>query len=196
MRLLVLAALVAAASLPAAAQQPNSAGPSNRSAPAPAVPAPVFNVGIVDIAAILRQSTAAQALQRQMQVEQEKYQILTDQQQRTLQAEEEAIERQRASLSAEVYTQKRRELQERVNRTTTELRLRRRQIDEAFTEASGEINRTLLNVIEELARNQNVQLVVRREAVLYQQAIFDLTEAAGESLNQRLPSISVSLPEP
>lgn len=194
MRLLVLAALVAVASLPAVAQQPNRAGPSSSSAPA--VPAPVFNVGIVDIAAILRQSTAAQALQRQMQVEQEKYQILTDQQQRTLQAEEEAIERQRASLSAEVYTQKRREFQERVNRTTTELRLRRRQIDEAFTEASGEINRTLLNVIEELARDQNVQLVVRREAVLYQQAVFDLTEAAGESLNQRLPSISVSLPEP
>jgi len=194
MRLLVLAALVVAASLPAVAQQPNRAGPSSRSAPA--VPAPVFNVGIVDIAAILRQSTAAQALQRQMQVEQEKYQILTDQQQRTLQTEEEAIERQRASLSAEVYTQKRRELQERVNRTTTELRLRRRQIDEAFTEASGEINRTLLNVIEELARDQNVQLVVRREAVLYQQAVFDLTEAASESLNQRLPSISVSLPEP
>lgn len=194
MRLLVLAALVAAASLPAAAQQPNRVGPSIGSAPA--VPAPVFNVGIVDIAAILRQSTAAQALQRQMQVEQEKYQILTDQQQRTLQAEEEAIERQRASLSAEVYTQKRREFQERVNRTTTELRLRRRQIDEAFTEASGEINRTLLNVIEELARDQNVQLVVRREAVLYQQAVFDLTEAASESLNQRLPSISVSLPEP
>lgn len=194
MRLLVLAALVAAASLPAVAQQPNREGPSSRSAPA--VPAPAFNVGIVDIAAILRQSTAAQALQRQMQVEQEKYQILTDQQQRTLQAEEEAIERQRASLSAEVYTQKRRELQERVNRTTTELRLRRRQIDEAFTEASGEINRTLLNVIEELARDQNVQLVVRREAVLYQQAVFDLTEAASESLNQRLPSILVSLPEP
>ncbi len=194
MRLLVLAALVAVASLPAVAQQPNRVGPSSSSAPA--LPAPVFNVGIVDIAAILRQSTAAQALQRQMQVEQEKYQILTDQQQRTLQAEEEAIERQRASLSAEVYTQKRREFQERVNRTTTELRLRRRQIDEAFTEASGEINRTLLNVIEELARDQNVQLVVRREAVLYQQAVFDLTEAAGESLNQRLPSISVSLPEP
>lgn len=193
MRLLVLAALVAAVSLPAAAQQPGRAGSPNRSAPAPA---PVFNVGIVDIAAILRQSTAAQGLQRQMQVEQEKYQISTDQQQRTLQAEEEAIERQRTSLSAEVYTEKRREFQERVNRTTTEFRVRRRQIDEAFTNATNQINRTLLEVIEELARDQNIQLVVRREAILYQQAVFDLTEAAGESLNQRLPSVLVNLPDP
>lgn len=193
MRLLVLAALVAAVSLPAAAQQPGRVGSPNRSTPAPA---PVFNVGTVDIAAILRQSTAAQGLQRQMQVEQEKYQISTDQQQRTLQAEEEAIERQRTSLSAEVYTEKRREFQERVNRTTTEFRVRRRQIDEAFTNATNQINRTLLEVIEELARDQNIQLVVRREAILYQQAVFDLTEAAGESLNQRLPSVLVNLPDP
>lgn len=161
-----------------------------------APPAAVFNVGIVDISTVMRQSTAAQALQRQMQVEQEKYQTLTDQQQRTLQAEEEVIERQRPSLSAEIYAEKRREFQERVNRTTAEFRLRRRQIDEAFTNASGEINRTLLDVIEELARNQNIQLVVRREAILYQQAVFDLTEVASEALNQRLPSISIAVPQP
>ena len=72
----------------------------------------------------------------------------------------------------------------------------RRQIDEAFTNATNQINRTLLEVIEELARDQNIQLVVRREAILYQQAVFDLTEAAGESLNQRLPSVLVNLPDP
>jgi len=190
----LIAAMVTMAIQPAATQQPNRIAPS--ASPSTVAPPPAFNVGIVDISAILRQSTAAQALQRQMQVEQEKYQFLTDQQQRALQAEEEALERQRASLSADAYAQKRREFQERVNRTTAEFRVRRRQIDEAFTSASNEINRTLLDVIEELARDQNIQLVVRREAVLYQQPVFDLTESAGDTLNERLPSISVTLPQP
>ena len=192
--IVLIAAVAAPTTQPAVAQQPNRAAPST--GPTPAVPPPSFNVGIVDISAILRRSTAAQALQRQMQVEQEKYQAQTDQQQRALQAEEEAIERQRASLSAEAYAQKRQEFQERLSRTTSEFRVRRRQVDEAFTSASSEINRTLLEVIEELARGQNIQLVVRREAVLYQQAVFDLTELAGDALNERLPSISVALPQP
>lgn len=163
---------------------------------APARPAPGLSIGVVDISAILRHSTAAQGLQRQLQAEQERYQALTDQQQRALQAEEEGIERQRTTMPADVYAQRRREFEERVNRLTAEFRARRRQIDDAFNSASGEINRTLQQVIDELAQAQGIQLVVRREAVVYQQSVFDLTEAAGEALNRRLPSVSVNLPPP
>lgn len=166
-----------------------------QSAPATPATAP-FSVGIVDISTILRRSTAAQAMQRQMQVEQEKHQMLADQQQRKFQAEEEAIERQRSSITVEAYTQKRKEFTERISQTTAEYRNRRRQIDEGFNEASSEINRTLLGVIEDLARERSIQLVVRREAVLYLEEGEDLTEAAAQALNQRLPEVTVTLPPP
>lgn len=190
----LLAIIGIAAATIAMAQQPGR--PAMRSAqPAvPVEPSEEFSVGIVDIPAILRQSTATLGLQRQLQVEQEKYQSMADQLQRNLQAEEEALERQRTSLSPEAYGLKSREFQDKVNRTTSEFRSRRRQIDEAFNAASGEINRTLLQVIEELAKERKIELIVRREAVVYLQAGEDLTQAAGEALNKRLPEIKVEIP--
>ncbi|MGE0154389.1 MAG: OmpH family outer membrane protein [Reyranellaceae bacterium] len=203
-RALVAAAVLAVVPLTAAAQQPDRRQPRTPAPavqpapqPAPASPAaPGFNVGLVDISAVLRRSTAAQFLQRQMHAEQEKYQAEADRQQRSLQAEEEAIERQRPSVSADAYAESRREFQEKINRTTTDFRNRRRQIDEAFNRASAEINRTLQQVIEELARERSMELVVRREAVLFLQDGEDLTEPAAEALNRRLPQAAVELPAP
>jgi outer membrane protein len=198
MRRAVLVALVAVVVSPSSGLAQQSGRPPQPRSQVPVAPvAPgtaAFNVAVVDIASILRRSTAAQALQRQMQMEQEKYQLAADQQQRSLQAEEEAIERQRASLSADAYSEKRRELQEKVNLTTAEFRARRRQIDEAFNNANGEISRTLLLVIEELARARTIELVIRREAVVYLQDGEDLTQLSLEALNQRLPEVSVALP--
>lgn len=173
---------------PAMAQQP---GP-----PANLPTGPTFGIGVIDIPAILRQSTAAQALQRQMQEEQDSYQAMTEERQRELQESEEAIERDRASLGAQAYADRRREFQERVDRTTFEFRARRRQIDEAFNDASGEINRTLLEVIEQLARDNGIGMVIRREAVLYQRSVLDVTAAAARALNEKLPEVEVALPAP
>ncbi len=184
------AVLLPLAVAPAIAQQPPAAAESDAEAPA----AEAFRVAIIDIPAILRQASAAQALQRRMQLEQDRYQNRADELQRQLQEEEAAIEQQRNALSSEAFTQKRREFQDRVNRTTADFRQRRRLIDQAFNEASAEINRTLLAVIEELAVEQGISLVVRREAVLYQSDVFDLTEEAGRALNERLPEVAVAIP--
>jgi outer membrane protein len=195
-----VALLIAAATpLSAFAQQP--ARPAQpRPAPAPEQPAaplaPRFNVGIVDMSVALRRATATEALQQLVQLEREKYQSAVDQQQRNLQAEENELERERGSLSAEVYGQKRRELQEKVVRVTSEYRTRRRQIDEAFNNASSQIHRTLLQVIEELARERSITMIVRREALLYLQDGEDLTQLVTERLNQRLPEVAVELPPP
>ena len=174
---------------PASAQQQPDAGLLQE---APAT-APVA-VGVIDIQTVLRQSSAAQGLQQRMQEEQDRFQEQADLRQRELQIQEEAIERERPGLTQEAYAEKRREFQDRVSRTTIEFRGRRRQIDEAFNEASSEINRTLLEIIEDLAEEQGIQLVVRREAVLYQRAVADLTQAVSEALNVRLPEIAVLLP--
>jgi len=193
--LLPVVALAASFTATAMAQQ-RTAQPALQ----PALPAPngqfdePFRVATIDIPAILRQAAAAEALQRRMQFEQDKYQARADELQRSLQEEEAAVEQERSRLSAEDFAQRRRDFQDRVNRTTLAFRERRRKIDEAFNSASAEINRTLLAVIEELAVEQGIQLVVRREAVLYQRAVLDLTEAAARALNERLPEVTVDVP--
>lgn len=194
---LLLPVVALAASFAAAAmaqQRPTQPAPQPASPPAAAQSDEPFRVATIDIQAILRQAAAAEGLQRRMQIEQDRYQARADELQRQLQEEEAAVEQERSKLSAEDFAQRRRDFQDRVNRTTLAFRERRRRIDEAFNSASAEINRTLLAVIEELALEQGIQLVVRREAVLYQRAVLDLTKAAARALNERLPEVTVDVP--
>jgi outer membrane protein len=189
--------IAAAVALPSFAQQP-----ARQAQPRPVIeqpttpPAQRYNVGFVDMSVALRQATATEALEQLVHLEREKYQSAVDQQQRNLQVEESELERQRGSLSAEAYSQKRREFQEKVVRTTGEFRNHRRQTDEAFNNATSQIHRTLLQVIQELARERSINMIVRREALLYLQDGEDLTQLVTDRLNQRLPEVTVELPPP
>jgi len=173
------------------------ANPASRQAPQPTITtAPQQNlvVGIIDIGTVLRGSTAAQGLQQQMQVEQDKYQAASDQEQRELRVAEEELERERSSLAADVYAEKRRVFQQRLDKAGNDFRLRRRQLEEAFTKANATITQTLSAAVEELATKNGVTVILRREAVLFQKDAIDITEAAIALLNEKLPSVAITLP--
>ena len=194
---LLLAAGVSAQPARTLPAQPPAAAPVPAPAPPPPKPAPAADnlvVGIIDIGAVLNESTAAQALQRQLQIEQDKYQVAFDQEQRDLRTAEEDIERERASSSPETYAERRRLFQERLNKAANEFRLRRRQLEEAFTRANAQVNDTLSNVIGELAASRGIGVVLRHEAVLFQKNAVDLTQPAIALLNSKLPTVSATLP--
>jgi Skp family chaperone for outer membrane proteins len=201
---LILAAIMAAGALagmaaPALAQP---AAPSTRPAPPPQTPPQTITgapqqslvVGIIDIGAVLRGSSAAQGLQQQMQLEQDKYQAAFDQEQRELRVAEEEIERERATLTAEAYAEKRRVFQQRLDKAANDFRLRRRQLEEGFTRANASITQTLSAAVEELASQNGVTIILRREAVLFQKDAIDITDAAIALLNRKLPSVVIALP--
>ncbi len=162
--------------------------------PSVSPPQQIIVVGIIDIGAVLRGSTAAQGLQQQIQLEQEKYQAAFEAEQREFRQAEEEIERQRGSLSDEVYADKRRAFQLRLEQAGNNARLRRSQLEQAFVAANARITQMLSTVIEELAGKSGATLVLRREAVLFQKDAIDISEAAIALLNDKLPSVAIALP--
>jgi len=175
--------------------QPSAAPGRGVAKPAPPpAEVPPMVVGIIDIGAVLHDSTAAQDLQHQMQLQQDSYQADFEKEQRELRSAEEEIERERSSLSADIYGEKRRVFQERVNKAAVDFRNRRRRLEDAFNVANGQITKALMAAIDELAVKNGVSVVLRREAVLYQKNAIDLTQPAIALLNARLPSVSIVLP--
>ncbi len=186
------AAVVMTAAACAAQAQPSTTRPPAKPVVTTAEQPMAF--GVIDIGAVLRESTATQALQRQMQLEQDNYQNAFDKEQRELRLAEEDIERERGSLAAEVYADKRRAFQERLTKAGTDFRARRRQLEETFSAANTQVNKTLTAIIDELAVKNGLSVVLRREAVLYQKNAVDITAAAAALLNARMPSVAVVIP--
>lgn len=175
-----------AAQPPRAADRPAAANPTG---------VPLASIGVIDIQAVLRQSSAAQALQAQFKTEQDDFQAAIEKQQKDLKIGDEELERQRATLSAEVFAERRRKLQERVNQVNTEFRGRRRQMEEIFNAAMADLQQNLNAVVEDIAKRSGVNLVLRKEAVLANLTALDLTQQTLEEFNRRVPAIKVSFPK-
>lgn len=197
-----LAASLAAAAGDAAAQQQQ---PAQQKRPAPArgpeavvppatgqIAPPV--VAVIDVSTILREATATASVQTQMQAEQDAYQAELERQLEELKAAEDDLERQRSSVTPEVFAEKRRALQERATRSNNDARARRRQLDEAFDNALAEIQNALAGVIDEVARRHGANLILRRDMVVFSAAALDLTEETLAEFNARMPTLKVVVP--
>lgn len=169
--------------------------PAPTPAPQPqAAPSTMASIAVIDIQAVLRQASAAQALQKQFKEEQDAFQATLEKQQKELKTAEEELERQRASLAPEAFADRRRKFQERVGLINAALRDQRRVLDEAFNAAMAELQTSLNTVIEDLAKRRGINMVLRKEAVLANLAAFDLTAATLEEFNRRFPVLKATFP--
>lgn len=177
-------------------QQP--AGPGGgvppRSGADPTV-VPLASIAVIDMQVVLRQSTAAQALQKQFKAEQDDFQAAIEKQQKDLKVADEELERTRSSMSADAFAERRRKLQERINQVNGEFRSRRRQMEEIFNGAMGELQRNLNSVVEDVAKRHGVNMVLRKEAVLANLTALDLTQQTLDEFNRRVPSVKLVFPQ-
>ena len=188
---LVAAALAGAVLASAAWAQTGKPVPGPQPQTAPSTMA---SIAVIDIQAVLRQASAAQALQKQFKDEQDAFQATLEKQQKELKTAEEELERQRASMAPEIFADRRRKFQERVGLINSALRDQRRALDEAFNAAMAELQTSLNAVIEDLAKRRGINMVLRKEAVLANLAAFDLTSATLEEFNRRFPVLKATFP--
>lgn len=177
-----------AAQVPSTGKKPPAPGASPSSVP-------LASIAVIDIQVVLRQSTAAQGLQRQFKSEQDDFQAAIEKQQKGLKVADDELEKLRSSLSPEVFAERRRKLQERVTQVNGEFRLRRRQMEEVFNGAMAELQRNLNSVVEDIAKRSGVNMVLRKEAVLANVTALDLTQQTLDEFNRRVPTVKVAFPQ-
>ena len=182
--------------VPAPAQRPAAPAAGNQPrAGADPTTVPLASIAVIDMQAVLRQSTAAQALQKQFKAEQDSFQAAIEKQQKDLKVADEELEKTRSSMSADVFAERRRKLQERVSQVNGEFRLRRRQLEEVFNGAMAELQRNLNAVVEDVAKRHGVNMVLRKEAVLANLTALDLTQQTLDEFNRRVPVVKVVFPQ-
>jgi outer membrane protein len=182
----ILASLMLFAAMlvtPAVAQQP---------APAPAAPV----VLIVDLQQVLRDTKAAKDVQAVVNQQYGVYAKEVAQQEDELQKGRSELERQRTVLSPDIYNTRARELQQRYDELSQVVQNRRQGLQQSYNEAMTKIEAAALEVVTDLVKERKANLVMAKQALVFEDESMDVTAETIARLDKKLPAVTVNLPKP
>jgi Skp family chaperone for outer membrane proteins len=154
-------------------------------------PTPSAIVGVVSIPDALRVSTAYQQADKAFTERHKQLDEDAQKEQVTLRDLGQQLANERGKLTPEQIRQKERDLQDRVTESRRKFGERNRVIQEAGQYVMAQINRTLEQVVQQVALARGINVVLNRAQVLGTTADFDLTPQVVQVLNKVLPAVVV-----
>jgi len=194
---LALALTLGAGSAFAQAQQP-AAKPAAPAAARPAGPSLLgqpISIAVVDLQQVLRDSSARKGIESQLEKQRQALVAEVGKQEDQLRASGQELERQRATLTPEQFTQKRQEFERKVAQTQTLVQTRRRALDKATETAMQSVVATINGIAVDISKERNVQMVVTKAAVVSYDDSLDITAEVVRRLNAKLPAVNVVVPK-
>lgn len=152
-----------------------------------AAPAPV--IVVLDVPTALRQSTAAQMLQQDIDAQRNAYQAELRNREVELREKNKELAKQRSTLTAEAFAQSRKDLEQEMALFQREMSDRKRTLERMFAQGMREIELQLLRVADELANERGANLVLPKSAVILVHSDFEITAMAVARLNEVMPTI-------
>jgi len=162
-----------------------------------AQPAPIQAplILIVDMQQILKDTKAAKAAQTVITQQYSSYTKDVSGQEDELQKGRADLERQRTILSPEVFNSRARELQQRYDALTQAFQGKRQALQQSLNEAMGKIEAVALEVVADIVKERKGNLVLAKQAVVFEAEGLDVTAEAIARLDVKLPAVVVNLPK-
>jgi len=151
---------------------------------------PVF--AIIDIQRVLRESIAVKSLSRDIEARKGRYQGELRKKEDALRKADQELARQRSILSADVYVQKRGELEQKVATHQREARKRKRGLDQLFASGMNKVRSELAKIAKEIAEERGLDLILSKATVVVVKPKFEITKEAVNRLNARLPEVPLA----
>ena len=156
-------------------------------------PPPV--IAIVDVPGVIRKSEAAKMIGAQMDQLRTRFDDEARAIESRLRDEEQELSRQRNVLAAEAWQERRREFEGKVQAGQREVQGKLRNLDRAYQGALRKIELKLAEIIEGLATERGVNLVLVASAAVIYTPSMDLSAESLTRLNAALPSVTVEFTE-
>jgi Skp family chaperone for outer membrane proteins len=161
--------------------------------PADAQKAPDPAIAIIDTQALLEKSEAAKSARQQIEkLRLDLVQSLSAQQQELRQAGQ-ALARERASLSEDVFQQRMRDVMQKNAELQKETQEQQTRLSAASRAASQKIENVVHEIVDELKKEHRYALVVVRSSTMGKPTVPDITDAVLGRLDRRLPKVDVTL---
>ncbi len=166
--------------------------------PVPTLPAlpkgvapPTVVIGVLGVPDVMRQSNAAQIIQRVIGARKEKLRVDVDRAQATWRSLEQQLQADAPKLTPDQGRARERALRERVNADRRALQDRNRIISEAGQVALNQIESTLVAIIRQVSESRGMNVVLHRSQVALNMPEFDITDQVVAQLNKLMPTVQI-----
>ncbi|MEQ8333055.1 OmpH family outer membrane protein [Nisaea sp.] len=150
------------------------------------------SVAVVDVQLIMRQSDAAKDIREQVESRRKVYEKEFQQREAEMRDAEKALAQQQAILANEVFQARVREHQQNISALQRDGQSMKRQLDQAYGRANGEVRKTMIEIVAEVAGEVGVGLVLFKNQIFLGDRKIDVTDEIMKRLNQRLPKVEVT----
>ena len=150
-------------------------------------------VGVVDMKKILAQSKAYQSLVDQFEDVRRKQRNSFTKLEDKIRDEESELLKKKNILSKEIYAQKVKELNIKINELKGKQQSEGKKFESGFDRSTKKIQGALVDVLSVLASNNNLNLVLAKSQVILVGKEIDLTEKAITELNKVLPKVELNI---
>lgn len=151
-------------------------------------------VGIIDSQRISRDAKAFQSARAQLDQFRQQFQGEVSKEEERLRAEEQELGRQRAILTPDAFEARRRDFEKKVQEAQRKVQERSRALEQSFNNARNEIGQVVLKVINDIAVQRGITVVLDRAQVQFASDQNDITADTIKMLDQRLTSVKVPPP--
>jgi Skp family chaperone for outer membrane proteins len=152
---------------------------------------PAGVMGVLGVPDIMRASSAAQAVDKVIGARKEKLQLEAQRAEANWREMQQSLQSDAAHMTRDQALTRERALQDRVRTDRRQLQERQRIIQEAAQVALGQIERTLIQIIRQVAESRGMNLVLHRSQVALNIQEFDITDAVVSQLNKALPTVQI-----
>lgn len=154
-------------------------------------PPPGAVIGVLDVPEVMHDSTAAQQVEKLIGQRREKLAEDAQKEQAEWQRMQQALVGERGKLSHAQLQARENALRERITTAQKTFQNRNTVIQQAAQYSLGQIERTLIGVIRQVAESRGMNLVLHRSQVALNVNDFDITQAVAKQLNTVLPLVEV-----
>jgi len=154
-------------------------------------------VAFVDRARLLGESDAGQSVQSQLNQERDQLNAEMRAKQETLRSTQEELQRIQESqlLAEEVFRERVRAFEQEAALTQREVQLRARALEQGLQQALNSIFAQALQIAAEIAEEEGIEVVLDARQVLFADQSLNLTDRVLAQLNQRMPTMELTIPE-
>lgn len=152
-------------------------------------------VGVIDLQAILAQSTAARNIATQREGYLNGYQAVVAEKEKELRAIDEKLAADRPNLDAKVFAERRADFQQKVAAFQKQVEGQRRTLERAYNQAMNEVQATVIRLTQEIANARGMNIIVYRSQVFLFDPSMDITDPVLAAVNKALPSVNMPNPD-
>jgi len=148
-------------------------------------------IGVLDVEKIVKESVAMKDIQKKVNKKQDEYQKEVTKKQTDLEAEQKKLEGKKNVLAKEAFEKELQTFEKKVEDLKEFVDKRQNSLKKASLDAMGKVNDNIKDIIADIAKEHNYDVIVASSQALFYKDGLDISEEVLKKLNKKIVKVDV-----